>query len=181
MDIQKSQNKDCLLSMDFEIIPDYQNSSINQEKDNTYQNDIIQLLRENKINLEKENSELKVQIQHLQNLLNKAKKGEINLQEKIIQLTTENNILVERDSIIEERLRNILSETTMDLVGKLDENFKQHINTIRERNLHIREGSPFPFIPERHSYPFVTPLLLGVDTVRSANTNTNTNTNNNTN
>lgn len=148
----------------FEIINDYR-----PEGERADLREIIQLLRETKARLELENKELKEKLEQKSQALNESRQRHAALQEQIVHLTTENNLLREHknqshsEAITEEKLKSMLNESSEDLFGKLDENFKRHLAFIRERNMHIREGNPFPFTPERTGLltPFVNyPWML---------------------
>lgn len=150
----------------FKIIDNYHSKSAEDHKD-----EIIKLLRESKIRLEQENNEMKES-------LNESKRIQAENQERTSHLITENTLLREKlKSIIEEnnllkeqkdrvlteeKLKSILNQTSDDLFGKLDENFKVQLNVIRERNINIRGGNPFPFTPDKSMAApgLLTPFMI---------------------
>lgn len=147
--VNKESIDDCL---NFEVIDDYRPTC---EKD---LREIIKLLQESKNRLEKENEELKEHLAEKTRTLDEVKQIQIKLQEEIIHLKAENNAFkhhTHTHGLTEEKLKAMLDETSVGLFDKLDENFKQHLKFVRERNINIRGGDPFPFTPER----MVTPLL----------------------
>lgn len=137
-------------------------SSRNENQNNKIQSE----LQEEVTRLTGEIKLMELKLVHNENQSNKIQGG---LREEIIRLTEEKKLiesqLLRSESILtEEKLKTILNENSIDLIDKLDENFKLRVNMARERNIHIREGNPFPFTPERLSNPlFVPPWLAGIN------------------